>query len=164
MKSFVKDEWHEELFGKKRGERSKTNTHDQRIDLLRVRDKTMWKLYHEYLKNAAKKSDDDVLIEGNMWPDFIVELQLPHRAVFMVDTGKEHFKRLVAIRDGNGPKNNWMSHYTNEQLEPWAEFNIARSQRTIKLCKKFNYKYFDFKVFGSYKAQHQAALAYMLKG
>jgi len=120
------------------------------------RDAAAWAFYRKYLEIAAEKApDDDILMDGNLWPDLVQTLQLPHRAVFLIDTSVEQFRRVIAIRDSDTNQNNWMQGYSDEGLVRWAKMNAARSQRYVLYCEKYNYPYFDL-------AQHDIAHAQQL--
>lgn len=138
-------------------------TAEMRVTRLRRRDEAMWGFYWRYAE-AAEKESDDLLIDGNLWPDFIHTLPGKHRAVFLVDTSQDQAKRIIAIRDEGGP-NDWMreNHYTDEQIITWAKFNAMRSRLTIDLCKKYDYPYFDIKEHGMDDSQSRA-FDYLLEG
>jgi uridine kinase len=119
----------------------------RQVDRLRRRDERMWQFYKGYIDSALEATPhEDILIEGNIWPDFIAGLRHSHQAAFMVDISPadEQFERLKDIRDGD-EDNNWMSErgFTDRRLKKWAEFNLLRSQRYAQLCREFGYLYFD---------------------
>ena len=125
----------------------------------RERDNAMWQFFAGYLHEAHRISgEDDILLDGMLWPDFIAAFPLRHRAVFLVDTSPEQAERLIAIRDSNSSDNNWMSahHYSDRKIQKWVDFNIARSQLCIELCKKYNYRYFDINDGGMQVAETRA--------
>jgi 2-phosphoglycerate kinase len=116
---------------------------DAAIDRLRRRDEKMWQFYHSYIRTAVEDAPgDDLLLEGNLWPDFLELFSLPHKAVFLIDTSPQQVERLKTIQD-SGDNNNWMRNFTDERLGAWANFNAIRSERYAKLCKKHGYRYFD---------------------
>lgn len=127
LKSVLKSEWSPDLFEHKAHPLEQIHTASEKVDRLRRRDKVAWQFYEEYLRTAiGDASHDDVLIEGNLWPDFISNLGLPHKAVFLIDTSPEQVGRLIEIRDSNGD-NDWMKHFSDEELAEWAKFNALRS-------------------------------------
>lgn len=135
-----------------------------KLNRLRRRDEEMWQFYEQYIKAASEDAPgDDILLEGNIWPDYLELFSLPHKAVFLVDTSPVHiqYERLIAIR-GSNSENNWMTHYSNKRMKKWAEFNLARSELYVNLCKKQGYNYFDIKNGGIAKAQ-AGAFEYLLK-
>lgn len=140
----------------------------RQVDRLRRRDERMWQFYQGYIDSALEATPhEDVLIEGNIWPDFISGLRHTHRAAFMIDVSQadEQFERLKTIRDDHdSDNNNWMSKrgFSDSQLKKWAKFNLLRSQRYMQLCREFGYPYFDISRHGIQYAQDQA-YAYLLQ-
>ena len=156
-------EWSPDLFVHKVDPLSKMHLASEKIDRLRRRDETAWDFYQAELETAVKNAThDDNLIEGNLWPDFIRTLTLPHKAVFLVDTSPKQATRLIDIRDSDGD-NDWMKHYSNEEMVEWAKLNVLRSERYIKLCQKHSYPYFDIAKFGIEDASDEAFHALLSK-
>lgn len=124
----------------------------------RERDNAMWQFFTGYLKEASRISSDDILLDGMLWPDFIAAFPLKHRAVFLVDTSPDQAERLIKIRDDDGSENNWMGEhqYSDDRIRRWVNFDIARSQLYIDLCKKYNYPYFDIADGGMQVAENRA--------
>lgn len=136
-----------------------TDPHNVCIDRLRRRDRTMWRFYKGYIREAHRISKDDILLDANLWPDFLPELELGHRAVFMVDTSDNRAEWVRNIRDNVGDReNNWMRdrNYSDEKIELWAKFDVARSRKMIELCEENDYPYFDLAVHGIARAQELA--------
>lgn len=137
---------------------AKMSSLTRQVDRLRRRDERMWQFYEGYIDSALEVTPhEDILIEGNIWPDFASSLRHTHRAAFLVDLSPadEQFERLVEIRDGDGD-NNWMSEFGDRQLKKWARFNLLRSQRYVQLCPQFGYPYFDISRHGIQYAQDRA--------
>lgn len=137
---------------------AKMSSLTRQVDRLRRRDERMWQFYEGYIDSALEVTPhEDILIEGNIWPDFASSLRHTHRAAFLVDLSPadEQFERLVEIRDGDGD-NNWMSEFGDRQLKKWARFNLLRSQRYVQLCQQFGYPYFDISRHGIQYAQDHA--------
>ena len=63
-------EWFPDLFEHTFDPFDKFETDEMRITRLRRRDEAMWGFYWRYVE-AATKSEDDVLIDGNLWLDYI---------------------------------------------------------------------------------------------
>lgn len=140
---------------------AKMSSLERQVDRLRRRDEQMWQFYVGYIDSALEATPhEDVLIEGNIWPDFIAGLRHSHQAAFMVDTSPsdEQFERLRAIRDDHDSDNNWMSErgFGDRQLKKWAKFNLLRSQRYVQLCQEFGYLYFDISRHGIQYSQDRA--------
>lgn len=133
-----------------------------KIDRLRRRDETMWQFYQSYIETAVEDTPgDDILLEGNIWPDFLELFKLKHEAVFLIDTSPMQYERLLKIRDGDSD-NNWMQDFSDEKMHEWAEFNVRRSRRYVELCSKYDYAFFDIATTGIEEAEH-LAFAHLLK-
>lgn len=157
----LEPEWVPDLFDKVVAHIDKTQPLEVRIDRLRRRDEAMWQFYEAYMRSAiADAPEDDILLEGSMWPDFLELFDLSHRAVFLVDTSAKQSERLTTIRDSTSD-NNWMRHFTDGELAEWAVFNAARSRRYVKLCEQTDNTYFDIAEHGIKQAE-QYAFEYLL--
>ncbi len=133
-----------------------SNSIEAKIDRLRRRDEAMWQLYQAYITTAMQDAPrDDLLLEGNIWPDYLELLPYDHKAVFLIDTSPAQVERLKTIRDSVSD-NNWMREYDDEKLQEWARFNAARSERYVQLCKKTGYTYFDIAKLGIEGAENAA--------
>jgi hypothetical protein len=156
LKKMLKPEWLPDLFEHNVRPLEQMHIASEKVDRLKRRDKTMWIFYSEYLRTALGDAPhDDVLIEGNLWPDFTHSLGFSHKAVFLVDTSPKQVERLIEIRDENGD-NDWMKQYSNEELGEWAKFNALRSERYVSLCEKYDYPYFDIAGLGIEEASEEA--------
>ncbi len=144
MHDVLKSEWLPDIFVGTIDPINAINDPSKKVDRLRKRDEAMWEFYEAYLKEAAISSSDDILIDGNFWPDYVHTLELPHVAVFLIDTSPAQAARLISIRDGDSD-NNWMKahEFTDEKIVEWATFNALRSEKYIPLCKEYGYRYFD---------------------
>lgn len=139
----------------------------RQIDRLRRRDERMWQFYDGYIDADVQASPHkDILIEGNIWPDFIAGLRHTHKAVFLVDLAPviEQFERLKKIRDGDDD-NNWMEarEFSDHELKKWAKFNRLRSERYVQLCREHGYSYFDITQRGIGYAQDRAYVSLLQK-
>jgi 2-phosphoglycerate kinase len=162
VRESIEFEWMPELFTERYKKIELSDPPEIQIERLRQRDKTIWKLIKNYILAVESGSTDNILIDGGFWPDYLPELCLNNRAVFLVDTSSDRAKWLISIRD-NGEENNWMRerNYSDEKIASWAEFDIARSKRIIELCKENGYTYFDIADHGIDRAQ-ELALSYLL--
>ncbi len=153
-----------DLFVKEVDKPELTDPHDQHVDRLRRRDQAMWPFYKNYIQAVAHESDDDLLMDGNFWPDYLAELEIGHRAVFLVDTSPDRASTLKRIRDDETATNNWMRErsYTDEKIELWAQMDKVRSRKIIKLCELYDYTYFDLAIHGMSRAQ-ELAKEYLLQ-
>lgn len=154
----LRSEWIPDIFDHAVANVSQMHDIETRIDRLRRRDEIMWQFYQSYLVAAlADAPHDDILLEGNIWPDFLELFSLEHEAVFLIDTSIAQSERLISIRDsGTDSDNNWMQDFTDEKMVAWAAFNAARSQRYVKLCSQHHYRYFDIAELGIQQAESQA--------
>lgn len=137
-----------------------------KLKRLRRRDKAMWPFYESYINAAVHDLNDDTLLEGNVWPDYIKGSKLQFRVVFLVDTSAPEVQaaHLKAVRDSPHTANNWMRDWSDERLETWAHFNLLRSQLYVELCQKHTYKYFDISYGGIQRTQDQAFEYLLFKG
>lgn len=163
LRELTKPEWLPDLFEHVVDPLNEDDTPATRIERLRRRDRVLWQFLASYFEANDFQSDDNVLVDGALWPDFMANLTHEHKAAFLVDTSPDHAERIRKIRDDGATKNNWMSErgYTDEKITRWAEFNIARSHQVIKLCDIHHYAYFDIAEGGIDQAQARA-LQYLL--
>ena len=137
-------------------------TPEEWIKLLRRRDRVFWEITRAFAE-AAVENDDNAVIEGNFWPDFVAELptNFEWRIVFLVDTSPNHPDRIIEIARSQKPvRNNWMRDWTDERLRHWGTYNIARSQEIKRLGAIHNQPVFDVADGGLTAAQTQA-LSYL---
>jgi 2-phosphoglycerate kinase len=156
LHAMLKPEWLPDLFEHSVKMIDHMHIPEEKVDRLRRRDKVAWDFYETYIKTAQDDApNDDILIEGNLWPDFVKTLSFEHKAVFLIDTSPEQAGRLMRIRDANGD-NDWMKRFSDKELKTWAEFNAIRSQRYKKLCEQYGYSYFDIAKLGIEEAADEA--------
>lgn len=138
------------------------HTIKQWLDLLRRRDRIIWKAAKAFIE-AAVETGDDVIIEGNLWPDFISELPagLNCRTVFLIDTSPRHADSLIKIARSPATDNNWMTDWSEDHLQNWATYNIARGRLIKRLAREHHQPVFDIADAGIAQAQADA-LAYLL--
>ena len=127
------------------------------IDRLRRRDETMWQFYQSYIATVLQHAPaDDLLLDGNLWPDYLELFDHKHRTAFLIDTSEnEQVMRLKTIRD-SGSDHNWMRGYDDAKVAAWAHFNALRSRRYKALCEKTGYAFFDIAELGAVEAEQQA--------
>src|SRR6266702_901695 len=130
---------------------------ESKIDRLRRRDETMWQFYTAFCNASVESApQDDILIEGSLWPDYLEGFSHPHKAIFLVDTSDDQFERLLATRDDKDSGNNLTRDYNDEQLKRWAHFNALRSKRYVELCGRYGYPCFDIAGHGMDIAETKA--------
>lgn len=160
MRHTLKPTWLPDLYTHTIAAVDKASTLSRRVDRLRRRDEQLWQFYSSYIDSAIEISPhDDILIEGNIWPDFVSSLRHAHKAIFLVDLSPadQQFERLKKIRDSDDD-NNWMKEraFSDRELKKWAKFNRLRSERYVQLCRDYGYSYFDISRRGIEYAQDRA--------
>jgi 2-phosphoglycerate kinase len=162
LQSNLEPEWVPDIFDHAIADVSIAASPEAKINRLRRRDETMWQFYESYIQTAIDDAPtDDILIEGNIWPDFLELFELEHSAVFLIDTSPQQYERLANIRNSDSD-NNWMQDFSDEKLREWAMFNAKRSERYAELCRKHDYTFFDIATLGTDEAE-RAAFSYLLK-
>lgn len=158
LHEILKPEWEPDIFIDVVNPISDSQPDGVKVKRCRERDNALWQFFAGYFKEATRISHDDILLDGQIWPDFITAFPLKHEAVFLVDTSPDQAERLIAIRNNPGSDHNWMNerHYSDDRIQKWVSFNIARSNLCIDLCKKYNYPYFDIADGGMQVAETRA--------
>ncbi len=127
---------------------------------LRKRDLILWRGFKEYVVSGCM-NNDNTLAEGCIWPDYIADLKVEHRAVFLVDTSENQAERLIKASADNSTYNNWQKEKSEEWIRGWAKYNIERSKLLKKLAKQYGYPVFDIADHGFDYAQ-SLAIKYLL--
>lgn len=158
LHEILKPEWEPDIFTDVVNPVKDSQPDEVKVKRCRERDNVTWQFFVGYLKEATQISNDDILLDGQLWPDFVSGLQKRHEAVFLVDTSPDQAERLIAIRNSPDSEHNWMrsGHYSDERIRRWVSFSIARSQLCVELCKKYNYPYFDIADGGIQVAENRA--------
>jgi adenylate kinase family enzyme len=131
------------------------------VKLLRKRDKILWQGSLSYLE-LMNKNSDNVYMEGCIWPDFISGLEIPYKAVFMIDTSPNQHERLINTANDKSTHNNWQKEKSREWLQGWSKYNRYRSLRYKELANKHDMMVFDIGELGFSKAQ-ELAIKYLLE-
>lgn len=152
-----KPEWLPDVFDKIVDPTSENDPPAIRIARFRRRDQVVWDFLQKYFESVAF-AEDDVMVDGPLWPSMLEGYRPEHRAVFMIDTSVDHAERVMHIRD-TAKHSNWMrdEKYTDEVIRKWAQLNIERSKLMIAECEKHGYRYFDIAEHGLDGAQKLAA-------
>jgi len=102
---------------------------DEWLAALRSRDAAFWEFVQPVIEDAVLQQSENVVIDGTIWPDQIVQLQCQYRAVCIVDTG-DHSARLIRSRDSADTRNNWHLErgWSDQDLREWAALNAYRSE------------------------------------
>ena len=163
MKNYLKEEWMPGLFtGTVNPVRNLAEPAAQ-LERLLERDVAIWPFYEKYIENLQYDVPlEDILIDGNLWPELVKSLPHGHRAVFMVNLAAPEVQAegLIAIRD-EGADNNWMKKWDDERIRTWAHFNLLRSRRYVDMCNLHGYPYFD--VSGGFSEAQDQAFEYLTK-
>lgn len=152
-----KPEWLPDVFDNIVDPTSEDDPPQKRIARFRRRDEVVWNFFQKYFESVAF-ANDNVMVEGPIWPSMFHAYEPAHRAVFLIDTSVDHAKRVMHIRD-TAVHDNWMRdfNYTDEAIVKWAELNIERSKMIAAECEKYGYKYFDIVDHGLDGSQKLAA-------
>lgn len=128
------------------------------LALLRKRDAIVWRGIKSTIENI-NKHDKDLIIEGNIWPDYAIEItsNFDTRVVFIVDTDVTiHTTRLLNLASLDTTGNNWMKSWDEGRLKKWALYNVARSHMITTLAKEYGFQVFDIADNGISVAQAKA--------
>lgn len=163
LKNYVKEGWVPGLFTGTVNPVQKLIEPGDQLGRLLERDVAVWPFYEKYIE--ALQHDvpfEDILIDGNLWPELVKDLPNEHRAVFLVNLAEPDVQArgLIAIRDSDAA-NNWMRAWSDERIKTWAYFNLLRSQRYVDMCTRHGYPYFD--VSGGFSEAQERAFDYLVK-
>jgi len=131
------------------------------IDETIRRAEALWPFIERYIISYAHESDDDLIVESvDIWPQLIQTLELPHKAVFLVDTDASQWQRVTKFLG----ENDWITakKMTPEQIEAWASYNAPRGNRVIEECRTYDYPFEDIAANG-FEAAQAAALRRLLE-
>lgn len=139
-------------------------TYEEWVRGLRDRDRQLWDGMKHWFADVVTRHRSDMLVDGPLWPDFLTEFDVPHRAVFMVDTSPRHVERLLAAARVDNA-NSWQSDWNDAQIRQWAEYNRLRSMEIKRLADERRYDVVDLADFEDHygvsfiypHAQHLAA-------
>ncbi len=133
------------------------HTESEWLAQLRERDRVLWQGARGLIE-AALASKSDLIIEGGLWPDYTAEFadydQV--RIVYLTDTSNRAVERIVQLAHNPAIKHNWMSSWSDEQLQKWAQYNLARSRMIDNLAQQHNQPVFDAATGGVDGAQSKA--------
>lgn len=115
-----------------------THSPEEWLAALRERDAVLWKAAKAY----ATAATGALVMEGGLWPDWTSNIQRPHVAIFIVDTG-DSADRLVDIARTN--PQSWMAQrgWSDEKIRKWAVYNQFRSTIIAELAEHHGYPVFD---------------------
>lgn len=127
-----------------------THSPEEWLAALRERDAVLWKAAEAYCTAATGA----LVMEGGLWPDWVANIERPHVAIFIVDTG-DSADRLVDIARTN--PQSWMTQrgWSEEKIRKWAGYNQFRSTIIAELAVLHGYPVFDI-VDGIDAVQEQA--------
>lgn len=128
---------------------------DEAIDETIRRAELVWPFIERYIVAHSFESDSDLIVESvDIWPHLVSKLDMPHKAIFMVDSDSKQWRRVTKYLG----QNDWITNkkLTGEQIEAWAMYNAPRGERIIKESAKFGYQYKDIAEIGFESAQSSA--------
>lgn len=131
---------------------------DEWLSKLIEKDEAWWPFLKEWVEEYHQYGKDFLLV-GIVWPHLLKELDLPHRAVFIVDTDELHVERLVAIAQQESQLNNWQRGWDETEVRRWAEFNRLRALHFKEQAEIHGYPVFDVAQHGYEGSQALAAAA-----
>ena len=163
LKNYVREDWVPGLFTGTVNPVQKLADPAAQLDRLLERDIAVWPFYEKYIEALQCDAPlEDILVDGNLWPDLIKDLPNKHRAVFLVNLADPDVQAqsLIAIRDSDAD-NNWMREWSDERIGTWAHFNLLRSKRYVAMCVNYEYPYFD--VARGFSIAQDQAFDYLVK-
>ena len=123
------------------------------LEKIRKRDYEVWNWTKEYIISATK-SHKSLIVEGNLWPDYIIkDIEQFRNAniimLFMTDTSSEEtiYSYLVNLKE-NDPYN-WLNDYDNDKLKAFSSCSKIRSEKLKQLCTENNCLVYDVKDYNS---------------
>ncbi len=145
----------------------RTYTQEAWIDELRKRDNVVWEGLLGYL-SQSQKNEDDVLIEGTLWPDFVapyIDMNPNACAVFLGNTDHgSHLETLLESVTSDATHNNWIADKDRAWLEGWSTYNAGRSSYMQMLAQEAHLPFFDTGQLGIEEAQKAARDILLGKG
>lgn len=154
LKETVHEDWLPDLFHGVREIVYTDSPYELKYDNVRKRDRIVWDFVRSYFKDV-EYAQDNITVEGTVWPDMVSDLPYDYRAVFLVDTSENLLDRLLEIKR-TAEHSNWMKDIDDERIAKWAEFNVMRSKKYIELCTRHGSVYFDIREHGIDDAQKRA--------
>ena len=121
-----------------------------------MRAEALWPYIERYIVAYYNESGDDLIVESvDIWPQLIHRLDVPHKAIFMIDSNAAQWKRVTSHL---GEKD-WIvtNRLSPEQIEAWASYNAPRGKRIIELSGRYGYNFEDIAEIG-FEAAQDAAL------
>lgn len=116
----------------------------------------IWPFIERYVNAYFHESSCDLVVESiDIWPQFVGQVQTPHRAVFLVDSNLTQWQRVMKH---SRRENDWITAkgLTQDQVEAWAFYNAQRSRRVAEEARRYGYESFDIEELGFDKAQERS--------
>ena len=104
----------------------------------------MWPFIHALIGNLIE-TGVDVVIEGEILPEHVVELRRTHRvsACFLGYATIDPVEKAKQIRGNEGYPNDWTAGLTFDQLVELASHSVAFSRFIRDECQRLNLLYVD---------------------
>ncbi len=128
---------------------------DEAIDETVRRAEVIWPFMERYIHAYSHERKDDLIVESvDVWPQYVDQLSVPHKAVFLVDSNSTQWQRVTEHLG----QNDWITnkHLTQDQIEAWALYNAPRSKRVMQTAKQYGYDFFDIAELGFVEAQAES--------
>lgn len=122
LKNYLKEEWVPGIFTGTVNPVQKLAEPSAQLERLLERDAAVWPFYEKYIEALQRDVPlEDILIDGNLWPELVGNLAQKHRAVFMINLAppEQQARVLISIRDSDAD-NNWMQKWSDERIGAWA--------------------------------------------
>lgn len=134
---------------------------EKAIDEALKQAESLWQFMERYIVAYSHESSGDLIVESiDIWPQLIGRLDVPHRAIFLVDTNPQQWKRITT----QPGENDWITAkgLTPEQVKAWALYSAARGSRIIEACRKYDYGFEDVATRG-FEATQVVALQKLIQ-
>lgn len=128
---------------------------EQAIDETLKRAEALWPFIARYIKAYQQETDGDLIVESvDIWPQFVSQLEITHKAVFLVDTDATQWRRVIE----HIGENDWITakNLSSEQIEAWAFYNAPRGNRIIETASQYKYSFYDVAKLGFESTQENA--------
>lgn len=134
---------------------------DEAIEKTIERAESLWPFIVRYVTAMQYESGHDMVVESvDIWPHLIYSLDVPHKAMFLIDTDSAQWQRVTKYLG----ENDWITSkkLTPEQVEAWASYNAPRIKRVADECVKYGYDYLDI-AGGKFEQVQVSALTKLLQ-
>ncbi len=131
--------------------------YDDWLSNLVAMDEAWWPFIEKWVREHSNYGSD-VLFVGILWPHLLEKLDVPHRAVFLVDTDESHIERAIEIAAGDH-FNNWQAGWPEDKIRKWGFYNVERARFFKAEALARGYSVFDVAELGYCESQRLATEA-----